>query len=41
MPVISFEGLREPFFENAPIGAFKTTPPTIPGVEIVKGFFEE
>ena len=36
----SFEGLREPF-ENAPIGAFKTTPPTIPGVEIVKGFFEE
>jgi hypothetical protein len=36
----SFEGLRERF-EKAPIGAFKTTPPDIPGVKIVKGYFED
>lgn len=36
----SFEGLREKF-ENAEVGTFKTQPPTIPGVNIVKGYFEE
>lgn len=36
----SFEGLREKF-ENAEVGAFKTEPPIIPGVNIVKGYFED
>lgn len=36
----SFEGLREKF-ENADVGAFKTTPPKISGVRIVKGYFED
>ena len=36
----SFQGLPEPF-ENAEVGAFATTPPVIPSVEIVEGFFEE
>jgi hypothetical protein len=36
----SFEGLREKF-ENADVGTFKTKPPRIAGVEIVKGYFED
>lgn len=36
----SFEGLREKF-ENADVGAFKCEPPKIPGVQIVKGYFED
>ncbi len=36
----SFEGLREKF-ENAEVGTFKTEPPRIRGVNIVKGYFEE
>jgi hypothetical protein len=36
----SFKGLREKF-ENAEVGAFACEPPSIPGVEIVKGYFEE
>jgi hypothetical protein len=36
----SFQGLTEKF-ENAEVGAFACDPPRIPGVEIVKGFFEE
>jgi len=35
----SFEGLPEKF-ENAEVGTFKTEPPIIPGVNIVKGLFE-
>ena len=36
----SFEGLREKF-ENAEVGAFACEPPKIPGVQIVKGYFED
>jgi predicted O-methyltransferase YrrM len=36
----SFEGLPEKF-ENLKIGAFATEPPHIPGVNIVKGSFED
>jgi predicted O-methyltransferase YrrM len=36
----SFEGLREAF-ENAPVGAFAGPVPDIPGVTIVKGYFED
>jgi len=36
----SFEGLREPF-ENAAVGEFAGPVPEIPGVTIVKGFFED
>ncbi len=36
----SFEGLREKF-ENAEVGAFACEPPQIPGVRIVKGYFED
>lgn len=36
----SFEGLREKF-ENAEVGTFACKPPRIPGVEIVKGYFED
>lgn len=36
----SFEGLPEKF-ENLEIGAFATEPPHIPGVNIVKGYFED
>jgi hypothetical protein len=36
----SFEGLPEKF-ENLEIGAFATEPPHIPGVKIVKGYFDD
>lgn len=36
----SFEGLRERF-ENAQVGAFAGPVPDVPGVNIVKGFFED
>jgi len=36
----SFEGLRESF-ENAPAGTFAGDIPNIPGVEFVKGYFED
>src|SRR4029079_8985852 len=36
----SFQGLPERY-ENAGVGAFACTPPTIPGVHIVEGFFED
>jgi hypothetical protein len=36
----SFEGLREAF-ENAPVGAFAQPVPSLPGIQIVKGYFEE
>jgi Macrocin-O-methyltransferase (TylF) len=36
----SFEGLPEKF-ENAEVGTFACEPPKIPGVEIVKGYFEK
>ena len=36
----SFEGLREKF-ENLEVGSFQTRAPVIPGVNIVKGYFEE
>ncbi|MEA5577332.1 TylF/MycF/NovP-related O-methyltransferase [Anabaena sp. UHCC 0451] len=36
----SFEGLREKF-ENAEVGTFACEPPKIPGVKIVKGYFED
>jgi hypothetical protein len=36
----SFQGLQEKY-ENCEIGTFACEPPRIPGVEIVKGFFEE
>ncbi len=36
----SFEGLREAF-ENAPVGSFAGPVPRLPGVVIVKGYFEE
>jgi hypothetical protein len=36
----SFEGLREAF-ENAPVGAFAQPAPKLPGIEIVKGYFED
>lgn len=36
----SFEGLPEKY-ENAEVGTFATEPPVIPGVEIVKGYFED
>ncbi|MGD0731137.1 MAG: TylF/MycF/NovP-related O-methyltransferase [Terracidiphilus sp.] len=36
----SFQGLTEKF-ENAEVGTFACEPPRIPGVEIVKGFFED
>jgi hypothetical protein len=36
----SFEGLQEKF-ENCEIGTFACEPPKIPGVEIVKGFFDK
>jgi hypothetical protein len=35
----SFEGLQEKY-ENCKIGEFACEPPKIPGVEIVKGFFD-
>ena len=35
----SFEGLREAF-ENAPVGAFAQPVPKLPGIEIVKGYFD-
>ena len=36
----SFKGLPEPF-ERLEVGAFACTPPQIPGVEIVEGFFQD
>lgn len=36
----SFKGLPEAF-ENAAVGTFATTPPSIRGVQIVKGYFDE
>lgn len=36
----SFEGLRERF-ENAPVGMFAGEVPKIPGVNFVKGYFEQ
>ena len=36
----SFEGLQEKY-ENCEIGTFACEPPKIPGVEIVKGFFDK
>ena len=36
----SFQGLTEKY-ENAEVGTFACTPPDIPGVEIVQGFFED
>jgi hypothetical protein len=36
----SFEGLREKF-ENADVGTFACKAPNIPGVELVKGYFEQ
>jgi hypothetical protein len=36
----SFKGLREPF-ENAPVGAFASDPPDVPGIALIIGYFED